>query len=382
MRTKHQMALAASFVGFFCLATACSDDGGSSPSGNEAGESGAGAGSGGGGSGGGGTPSAGNGGTTSSNGGERLGNAGESAGNGGQASDGGKPSTNGGESSGGDSLGGNPAGGGGEPAGQGGGAGEGGAGGAGDSGSVVCTPLTIAAFGQAQVEPDYAVYVTSFTPNIGAVAADNFRLAVQGLPYDGHRTGTFNLTQNGDANYKTCARCILVNADGNQKVFYASEGTLEIAAGSKQLGGSIDATITNLKLVEVTIAGDYTSTPVPGGACLTVASAVIQVEAPACSGFECDNGYCVANAAYKCDEEVDCPDESDEFPVNVSCDPVWLCDPSWNGDGDCDCGCGIKDSDCTGTTDENECEFCVACQGNTNACNDNEVNPTNTTKCL
>jgi hypothetical protein len=388
MRSKHQVALAASLVAFFCLATACSDDGGGSPSGNEAGESGAGASSGGGGNGSGGKPSAGNGGTMSNSGGVPMGNAGEPAGNGGQRSgEGGTPSTNGGQSSGGDSLGGNPASSGGEPsgaaAGAGGAGGVGGAGGTGDSGSDGCTPLTIAPFDQAQVDPTFAVYVTSFTPNIGAGAADNFRLAVQGLPYDGDKTGTFDLTQNGDDNYQTCARCVLVYADGDQKIFYPSQGTLQIAPGSKPLGGSIDATITNLKLVEVTIASDSTSTAVTNGACLTVASATIQVEAPACGGFECDNGYCVTNADYECDKDVDCPDESDEFPVNVSCDPVWLCDDGWYGDNDCDCGCGIKDEDCAGTTNENECDFCVACQGNTTGgCKDNEVNPANTTQCL
>jgi hypothetical protein len=385
---KHRATLAVSFVGLFCLATACGDDGGGTPSGNEAGESGAGAGSSSGGSdsggksaagsggksaaGSGGT-TAGNGGTMSSNGGEPMGNAGEPSG--GQGSNGAGKAGAGGESSGGDASSN-----GGESSGLGGAAG---AGGASDGGPVVCTPITVAAFGQAQVELGYAVYVTSFTPNLLTGAADNFRLAVQGLPYDGDRTGTFDLTQNGDDNYETCARCILVYADGNQKVFYPSEGTLVIAAGSKQLGGTIDATVTNLKLVEVTIDGDYVSTPVPNGACLTVASAAIKVEAPACGGFECNNGYCVSNANYECDEELDCPDDSDEFPVNASCDPVWTCDPDWYDDGDCDCGCGIQDLDCAGTTNENECDFCVACQGNaTGGCGDNQVNPANTTQCL
>jgi Low-density lipoprotein receptor domain class A len=382
MRNKHA-TLAVGFVGLFCLATACGDDGGSAPSGNEAGESGAGAAPVGGGNGGDGK-SAGSGGTMSSNGGEPPGGAasgnggeamsrgGEPSGDAGQASaDGGKSSADGGEPSGG-----NPTGNGGE------GSGQGGAGGDGGSGPAGCTALTLDAFGQAQVELSYAVYVASFTPNLVTAAADNFRVAIQGPPYDGDRTGTFDLTQNGDDNYRTCARCLLVYADGGQKIFYPSQGTLEIAPGSKALGGTINATITNLELVEVTIADDLTSTPVPDGACLTVASAAVQVEAPPCGGFECNNGYCVANSDYECDAASDCPDDSDEFPVNPSCEPVWLCPQEFYGDGDCDCGCGIQDVDCNGTTDENECEYCSACQGNVNSCGDDEVDPADTTQCL
>jgi hypothetical protein len=374
---KYRTTLALGFVGLFCIATACSDDGGGTPSGTDAGESGLGGGSdsGGGGSGSGGKPSAGNAGMTS-NGGEPMGNAGEPSGNGGQtASDGGKASADGGEPSGG-----TPTGNGGDAAGQGGAAA--GAGGASDSGPAECIPITLQPFGQAQVELEYAVYATSFTPNVGAAGADTFRLAMQGPPYDGDKTGTFDVTQNGDDNYKTCARCLLVHADGGQKIFYPSAGTLEIAAGSKALGGTIDATITNLTLVEVTIADDYTSTPVPNGACLTVASATVQVEAPPCEGFECNSGYCVQNAQYECDEELDCPDGSDEFPTNPSCDPVWLCVPSFYDDGDCDCGCGIQDVDCTSTTDLAECEYCSSCQGDVNACGANQVDPADTTQCL
>lgn len=396
MRIKHQAAFALSFVSLFCLATACGDDSGDSSSGNEAGESGAGADSGGsangkGGkssagnagkssagnagttsAGNGGTTSAGNGGAPSNNGGEPMAHAGDASGG-----DGGKPSTDGGQPSGG-----NPAGG--EPSSLGGAAG---AGGASDGGPVVCTPITLGQFGQAVVDFEYGVYqyaryAASFTPNIGTAAADSFRVLMAGPPdFDGHRTGTFDLTQNGDDNYQTCSRCLLAYADGNLKTFYQSEGTLTIAAGSKPLGGTLDATLTNVKLVEVTMDGEV-STPVPNGACLTVASATVQVQAPACAGFECDNGACIPDAAYECDEELDCPDDSDEFPVNASCDPVWTCDAAWYDDGDCDCGCGIKDADCAGTANESECKYCLACQDANGECNDNEVNPTNTTQCL
>jgi hypothetical protein len=385
---KYQTTLAFGFVGFFCFATACGDDGGGTPSSNEAGKSGAGAGSGGGGSGGGGKPSAGNGGMTSSNGGEPMGDAGEPSGNGGQtagdggmaSSDGGMASSDGGEPSGGTPPGGSPSGNGGDAAGHGGAAA--GAGGASDGGPAECTPITLSPFGQARVELSYAIYATSFTPNIVTAADDDFRVAMQGLPYDGDKTGTFDLTQNGDDNYKTCARCLLVYADNGKKVFYPSAGTLEIAPESKALGGSMDATITNLTLVEVTIADDLTSTPVPNGACLTVASATVQVQAPPCGGFECNNGYCLDSSAFECDEQINCPDDSDEFPTNPSCEPVWLCWPSYYGDGDCDCGCGIQDVDCTSTTDKNECEYCSACQGNLNVCGDNQVDPADTTQCL
>jgi hypothetical protein len=190
-------------------------------------------------------------------------------------------------------------------------------------------------------------YAASFTPNIQSATAYSFVLSIQAPPaYDGNLTGTFDLTENGDDNYKTCARCILVFGDvgANRTIYYASEGTLVIDPASTQLTGNIDATVTNLTLVEVKIANDYTSTPVPNGRCLTVASAEISVMTGGPAG--------------------------------------WTCDPDYYDDDGCDCGCGVKDIDCAGTTNAAECEYCTVCSNDLMPCGAGEVDPANTTMCL
>jgi hypothetical protein len=112
------------------------------------------------------------------------------------------------------------------------------------------------------------------------------------------------------------------------------------------------------------------------GACGSLLARPKGARTPACA-LTRKSKHSVASSDYECDEDLDCPDDSDEFPVNASCKPVWTCNQGWYGDGDC--GCGIRDLDCTGTTDENECEFCVACQGNAIGCDGNQVDPANTT---
>lgn len=348
MRSKLNTTLVLAALGLFTIATACGDDNGTgSPGNGEAGESSSGSG-GDGATSAGGSAASGNGGTSNGgdpavnggNGGDPAVNGGSFSGNGGSSSgNGGDPSANAGES-----------GGGGMPTGLGGEAGGGGAAaGAGGEGPVTCTPVAPGAFALADIDEAYANYEAPFTPNIGAAAADTFVLSIQGPPdYDGDATGTFDLTENGDDNYKTCARCILAVEDPGpgRTLYYASEGTLVIDAASTQLTGNIDATVTNLKLIEVTIdEEDFTSTPVPNGKCLTVASADIVV-------------------------------------TTMDAPAGWTCDPDYYDDDGCDCGCGVKDVDCTGTTDADECEYCTECSGDIEPCGDDEVDPADTTMCL
>jgi hypothetical protein len=383
MRSKLNVTLVLALFGVFSVATACGDDdtnpGGNSEAGESAGGSAGATGSGGtnGGKGGkGGSPAA-MGGEPSSNGGNPPSNGGEAgsgpnpSGNGGEAGSGPDPSGNGGEAGSGP-----------DPSNSGGAGGEG-SGGEGGGGPVVCTEITLGQF-EGTVGNGFAVYLATFTPNVVGASDDMFELTVMGPPdYDGGETGTFDLTANGDDNYRTCSRCFRVIADFNgvRTVFFQSEGTLVIDDASTQLAGVIDATVTNLKLVEVTTASDFTSTPVPGGACLTVASATIEVE---CGGFLCQDGECLAEASSQCDGTADCDDASDEAPTNALCivPDGWECAESDVGDGFCDCGCGAKDTDCTSTTDESECEYCSACIGSLLSCPDDAVDSEDTTTCL
>ena len=96
--------------------------------------------------------------------------------------------------------------------------------------------------------------------------------------------------------------------------YFQTGGTLTVNAGSDALNGTLQGTLTDVTLVEVTVdPTTFTSTPVPGGACLHLASA----------------------------------------PVAVT----WSCDPTYFEDSSCDCGCGSFDFACTDETVAS-CDFC------------------------
>lgn len=102
-------------------------------------------------------------------------------------------------------------------------------------------------------------------------------------------------------------------SSGIARQYFQTSGSLTVKTGSDVLNGTVHATLTNVKLVEVTIASDFTSTPVPNGACVIINTA----------------------------------------PVDV----VWTCDPSYAGDDSCDCGCGSLDIDCADATSAS-CTYC------------------------
>jgi len=168
-----------------------------------------------------------------------------------------------------------------------------------------------------------------------------------GAGLDGDATGTFDLAAGMDNNYGTCSRCIRVFEDSDTgRMFFQQSGTLVIDPASTQLDGTINATLTNVTMIEVTIAPmTYTSTPVPNGACVHVASATIAVAPP------------VVPAA-------------------------WTCNPSYYADELCDCGCGVVDLDCADAL-VGSCESC----GTTGSCGVSgtgclaSINPTNNAIC-
>ena len=99
-----------------------------------------------------------------------------------------------------------------------------------------------------------------------------------------------------DKNYKTCTTCVRLRknctaASGCTKVYLATEGTLTITAMAT--GGNFTGTLTNVKLQEVTIASDYTSTPVANGTwwCLDTYSfdVVIDGSLPCTTSDDCVN---------------------------------------------------------------------------------------------
>ena len=233
-----------------------------------------------------------------------------------------------------------------------GGTGTGGDGGTGGTGgSANCTEITAADFAKAVADGTYAVYRTNPTPDLGDTTdTDAIQLELYGSTVgpnlNGEAKGTFDLTQGGDDNYATCSRCIrgIVDPNGTPKLFFQSAGTLEIADSSDALNGKLQATLTDVTLIEVTIdSTTYQSTPVAGGECLHLATATIDVTPPVVPS-------------------------------------TWTCNDSYYGDSECDCGCGAVDIDCADAT----VSSCVYCDDpgscNTDPC-PGTINPTDNSTC-
>jgi hypothetical protein len=255
-------------------------------------------------------------------------------------------------------------------------------------------------------------YYATPTPDMGDPATpDVLLIGFYGSGFDpslnGEQKGTFDLSMGGDNNLATCSRCLVVLQDNatQGKTFMAQSGTLIVQMDSDQLHGSVNATVTNVDLVEVTIdPNTNTSTPVPGGECRHVASAAVAVT-NANPGWTC-------NASYYNDGDCDCgcgivdPDCADATAASCDfCDDIgscnssscpgtinptnnatcvslaaWTCDPGYYNDGVCDCGCGMIDADCADATVAS-CDYCDdegSC--NTASC-PGKINPTNNSVC-
>ena len=214
-----------------------------------------------------------------------------------------------------------------------------------------CTEMTFGAFASGMSDGTASAFSATPMPNQGDMTEDDMvSLEFYGSAFDstdnGEKTGTFDLSMGGDNNYATCSRCLSLFVDPSVpgKTFFQVAGTLEIDASSDQLNGTVSGTLTNVTLVEVTVDGTtFMSTPVPGGACLHLATAsVMAAPVPPPAG--------------------------------------WTCDASYYNDGNCDCGCGVADSDCADAT-VGSCDYC----DDTGSCNTatcpGTINPTNNAVC-
>ena len=193
----------------------------------------------------------------------------------------------------------------------------------GTGGPAGCIELTAAAFNALQFGGTAAAYGATTMPNIAMADPDMLQVEFYGsgagAGLNGENKGTFNLATGIDSNYSTCARCVRLFEDSaDARQFYQQSGTLVVAATSDQLNGTLNGTLTNVTLVEVTIADStFVSTPVPNGMCLHITSATIAATPPT--------------------------------PPVVPA--AWTCDPTYYDDGECDCGCGaFDDLDCANQT--------------------------------
>jgi hypothetical protein len=96
--------------------------------------------------------------------------------------------------------------------------------------------------------------------------------------YRSGASGTFRYGEGKNADLESCDQCLFMIRNG--KRFYAMEGTITIDPRSKPMKTSLYATLSKLKLIEITVSPSYHSIPVPGGECVTLEPATIAVAGP------------------------------------------------------------------------------------------------------
>ena len=142
------------------------------------------------------------------------------------------------------------------------------------TGCVPCTVIHITDIASNTNYPN--VYEGSLVENIGDEAFEDFFWIEF---YGEQNVGSYDLT---DTNYADCPWCVMVVQDASEdpnalpKYFFQETGTLVIEAINPmedEMGAESKGHLEGVRLVEVTIDENYTSTPVPGGACLQIAHA-------------------------------------------------------------------------------------------------------------
>lgn len=183
-----------------------------------------------------------------------------------------------------------------------------------------CAQITVDDFRATRIEEGVVIYTGTTTPSIDGAAPDEFN--IEFYQFDGFITdGTVDLAAGANADYATCTECALTYGDVDienetiGKTYYQSAGTLTLTADPYKL--NLQATITGLRLVEVTIDPEtFASTEVEGGGCLEVSGT-----------------FAMNYMAWSCDYDTTygTDDPTAEPPV----------------DGACDCECGdTVDPDC------------------------------------
>jgi len=206
--------------------------------------------------------------------------------------------------------------------------------------------------------------------------------------------GTFDLASVDNADYLSCAQCVLVLVDlvgeTPTAVYFQRSGSLMVTGLPSD--GAPSFTLSDVILGEA----DADVVPIEGGFCRSITNetlTVTVVEGP--TDWTCDpelygDDSCDCGCGIP---DLDCPDATiqdceycdacgaspfgscvgyvDPADVTLCIDrpePTedWTCPTEWFADDDCDCGCGAQDFDCTTTTDVTECEYCLDCEGNGN----------------
>jgi len=235
-----------------------------------------------------------------------------------------------------------------------------------DGGGGACTTngFTVADDESAASSTDffYAGYSSTSEPYDFISVELYYGLAVEALKGPGTVTlGSASI----DKNYSSCSTCVLIRTACDSTngctgpTFFATEGTLNVTALAT--GGNFTGTLTNVKLVEVTIAqGTFVSTPVANGDVWCVASlsfdAPVQGSLPCENSTECsgsaDTPWCdtANNECVQCLEEAHCTSLTDTPHCDTSSFSCVQC---------------LQESHCTSLTATPHCDttyfYCVQC---------------------
>jgi hypothetical protein len=186
-----------------------------------------------------------------------------------------------------------------------------------------CIQATVGAWRLDFIDDVAVSYSALLTPFVGGAP---YSLNVLMERYEVEYVGTFPLTGD-DANRGTCAHCIAAYTGTEMtRGFFVDRGTLELRTDPYTL--TLDATLTDVRLVEVTIEADatgaITSVPVPGGRCIELAP------------VDVDQRFA---------------------PMN------WHCSADLYADGtDCNCTCGGYDPDCYDGRAAVDCAASTLCE--------------------
>lgn len=188
-----------------------------------------------------------------------------------------------------------------------------------------CVDVTVATWRLDNMDDVSIRYRARISPELGGEPWD---LYLDFQRYDTDYVGTFPLGEGMDDNFGGCARCVVAFFGTMlDRGYFASEGTLELR--EDPFSQKLDATLTDVRLVEVTIEADATgalvSTPVPGGACLDLAVTTVDQNFPS-PGWTCPNEQFNDGAVCHCGCGAWDPDcgERCPFPPEPSCDPTPL----------------------------------------------------------
>lgn len=124
-----------------------------------------------------------------------------------------------------------------------------------------CTEIT---FETGSYNSEYGLYLGKYTPN---TSEDDLYL----LETWTGESDTYDLS---GTNYKDCDLCFVIY-EGEDTRYFQQKGTVVFSTQESATGTNVTAKVSGLRLEQVTIAGNYTSTPVPGGACYDVKDTTI-----------------------------------------------------------------------------------------------------------